>query len=164
MHDDICTLALEKSTSILIFPFQKSDNSPVPGVIKNVLDKAPCSVGILVDKKIIMHWRSESRNQARLSVCVVFLGGPDAREALAYGMRRVANPTIRLTVLRLIAEDEFASDIDSPLVKGLVDWSHAQELGIIGDMLASSDMKCSASVLVVQQQFTVEDLAHAHED
>ncbi|XP_058203207.1 cation/H(+) antiporter 15-like [Rhododendron vialii] len=222
MHDDICTLALEKRTSILIFPFQKSDNSPIPGVIKNVLDKAPCSVGILFDKKIITHWRSDSHNQARLSVCVVFLGGPDAREALAYGMRMVANPAIRLTVLRLIAEDEFVSDMletrhdidliqelraayndtqrieyreeivrdgvetskvilslddrydfmlvgrrldsDSPLVKGLADWSHAQELGIIGDMLASSDMKCSASVLVVQQQFTVEDLAHAHED
>ncbi|KAI8566062.1 hypothetical protein RHMOL_Rhmol02G0010200 [Rhododendron molle] len=54
-------------------------------------------------------------------------------------------------------------DSDSPLVKGLTNWSHAQELGIIGDMLASSGMKCCA-VLVVQQQFTVEDLAHAHED
>ncbi|KAH7856614.1 hypothetical protein Vadar_003551 [Vaccinium darrowii] len=225
MHDDICTLALEKSTSILIFPFQKSDNSPIPGVIKNLLDKAPCSVGILVDKRIITHWRFDSHNQTRISVCVVFAGGPDAREALAYGMRMAANPATRLTVLRLISEDEFFSDMletrhdidlirklraeysdnqrieyreeivkdgvgtskvilslddhydfmlvgrrlhsDSPLLTGLVDWSHhtqPQELGIIGEMLSSSDTKCSASVLVVQQQFTVEDVAHAHQD
>ncbi|KAH7857724.1 hypothetical protein Vadar_015885 [Vaccinium darrowii] len=222
MHDDICALALEKSTSILIVPFQKSGNSPIPGVIENLLDKAPCSVGILVDKRIITHWRSDSHNQTRISVCVVFVGGPDAREALAYGMRMAANPATRLTVLRLISEDEFVSDMsetrqdidliqelraeyndnqrieyreeivqdgvgtskvilslddhydfmlvgrrldsDSPLVTGLVDWNHTQELGIIGDMLASSDMKCSASVLVVQQQFTVEDVAHEHQD
>ncbi|KAH7858878.1 hypothetical protein Vadar_028967 [Vaccinium darrowii] len=222
MHDDICALALEKSTSILIFPFQKSDNSPIPGVIKNLLDKAPCSVGILVDKRIITHWRSDSHNQARISVCVFFVGGPDAREALACGMRMASNPAISLTVLRLISEEDFVSDMsetrydidlilelkadyddnqrieyreeivkdgvgtskvilslddhydlmlvgrrldsDSPFVKGLVDWSHTQELGIIGDMLASPDMKCSASVLVVQQQFTVEDVAHAHQD
>ena len=50
-------------------------------------------------------------------------------------------------------------DSDSPLVAGLTDWSYVHELGIIGDMLASSDMKNSASVLVVQQQSTVEDLA-----
>ncbi|GFZ08994.1 hypothetical protein Acr_20g0008020 [Actinidia rufa] len=218
MHDDIGLVALEKSTSLLIIPYHKSDTvSNIKGVVRNVIDKAPCSVGILVDKKIIMHWQSDSHNQSQFHVCVVFYGGRDSREALAYGMRMVENPAIRLSVIRLIAEDEFITDMletkldikmiqdlrtmyegnqrieyrevivkdgvetcgvlfslddqydfmlvgrrldsDSPLVAGLTDWSYVHELGIIGDMLASSDMKNSASVLVVQQQSTVEDLA-----
>ncbi|KAI8010534.1 Cation/H(+) antiporter 14 [Camellia lanceoleosa] len=34
---------------------------------------------------------------------------------------------------------------DSSLVTGLTDWSYMEELGIIGDILASSDMKVNAS-------------------
>ncbi|GMP84962.1 hypothetical protein CsSME_00038291 [Camellia sinensis var. sinensis] len=178
--------------------------------------KAPWSVGIVVDKKIVMYWRSDCHNEIKFNVCVIFLGGPDSREALALGMRMVENPPIRLTVIRLIAEDDFITDLletkldvraifklenfykndngiqyrevivkdgtntmevlhslddqydlilvgrrldsESPLVAGLADWSFVPELGIIGDILASSDMECNASMLVLQQQSTVEDL------
>lgn len=215
MHGDICTLALQKSTSLIIVPFEKSESNPVRGVKRKLLDKAPCSVGILVDKKILTYFRIE--NESKYHVCVVFTGGPDSREALAYGARMVENRDTRLTVIRLIAEDEFVTDLieakldmkaiadlsgvsgysdrvdfreinvrdgaetsrvlmslddnidfilvgrrvdeESPLVSGLVEWANDfQELGILGDILASSDMKSNASVLVLQQQFTVEDL------
>ncbi|KAI7998966.1 Cation/H(+) antiporter 15 [Camellia lanceoleosa] len=216
MHDDICMLALQKSVSLLIIPFHKSESISIRGVKKNVLNKAPCSVGILVDKKIVMYWRSDCHSEIKFNVCVIFLGGPDSREALALGMRMVENPAIRLTVIRLIAEDDFITDLletkldvraifklenlykndnvieyrevivkdgtntmevlhslddqydlilvgrrldsESPLVARLADWSFVPELGIIGDILASSDMKCNASMLVLQQQSTVEDL------
>ncbi|KAL7252078.1 hypothetical protein ACSBR1_013848 [Camellia fascicularis] len=215
MHDDICTLALEKSASLLIIPFHKSESAAVREVTKNVLEKAPCSVGLLIDKRIIMNWRLDSHSKIKFHVCVIFVGGPDSREALAYGIRMVEDQAIRLTVIRLIAEDEFISDLmeakldlkvinelrnmngenqdieyrevivkdgaetsqvllaidnhydfmlvgrrldsDSPLVTGLTDWTYVQELGIIGDILASSDMKVNASILVLQQQSTVED-------
>lgn len=39
----------------------------------------------------------------------------------------------------------------SPLTAGLTDWSECPELGVIGDLLASSDFAATASVLVVQQ-------------
>jgi hypothetical protein len=39
----------------------------------------------------------------------------------------------------------------SPLFRGLEEWSECPELGVIGDMLASPDFECTASVLVVQQ-------------
>ncbi|KAI4332055.1 hypothetical protein L6164_016994 [Bauhinia variegata] len=42
-------------------------------------------------------------------------------------------------------------DIVSPLTSGLTDWSECPELGVIGDLLASSDFATTASVLVVQQ-------------
>ncbi|KAL7195597.1 hypothetical protein ACSBR1_035763 [Camellia fascicularis] len=216
MHDDICMLALEKSVSLLIIPFQNSESIAIRGVKKNVLDKAPCSVGILVDKKIVMYWRPDCHDEIKFNVCVIFLGGPDSREALALGMRMVENSAIRLTVIRLIAKDDFITDLvetkldvrainelknlyksnegieytevivkdgantievlqflddqydlmlvgrrhdnESPLVSGLANWSFVSELGIIGDILASSDMQCNASVLVLQQQSTVEDL------
>ncbi|XAR48912.1 hypothetical protein NMG60_11031899 [Bertholletia excelsa] len=216
MHEDILTLTLERNASLLIIPFQKSGSYAMRGVTKNVLDKAPCSVGLLVDKKIIMHWRSDPRRQANtLRICVIFVGGADFREALACGMFMARNPLVKLHVIRLIAEDEFISDLmdskldfraiaelrtlfehnqnvdytemnvedgietsrallslgdnydfiltgrriedGSPLVKGLSDWSYVEELGIIGDIIASSDMKSNASVLVIQQQSTRED-------
>ncbi|XP_052208376.1 cation/H(+) antiporter 15-like isoform X2 [Diospyros lotus] len=216
MHDDICTLALEKNACLLVIPFCKSQGIGMRGVTKNVLDKAPCSVGLLVDKKIIMPQRSDYKNAAKIWVCVVFAGGPDSREALAYGTFMARNPAVRLTVIRLIAEDNFITDLldarldanvmeefwnlnkdntcveyrevtvrdgaetsrvllslndpydfmltgrrldsDCPLVAGLADWGYVEEMGIIGDILASSDMKIDASVLILQQQSTVEDL------
>ncbi|KAI7997002.1 Cation/H(+) antiporter 15 [Camellia lanceoleosa] len=218
IHDDICMLALEKNVSLLIIPFQNSESIAISGMKKNVPDKAPCSVGILVHKKIDMYWRSDCHDEIKFNVCVIFLERPDSREALALGMRIVKNPAIRLTAIRLIAKDDFITDLvetkldvrainelknlyksnegieyakvivkdgantvevlqflddqydlmlmgrrldnESPLLFGLTNWSFVSELGIIGDILASADMKCNASVLVLQQQSTVEDLLH----
>ncbi|KAL7170200.1 hypothetical protein ACSBR2_035123 [Camellia fascicularis] len=163
-----------------------------------------------------MSWRSNCHDEIKFNVCVIFLGGLDSHEALALGVRMVENPAIRLAVIRLIAEDDFITDLvetkldkrainelknlyksnegieyievivtdgantvevlqflddqydlmlvgrrldnESPLVFGLTHWSFVSELGIIGGILASSDMKCNASVLVLQQQSTVEDI------
>lgn len=215
MHGDICTLALQKSANLIIVPFEKSESNLVRAVKRKLLDKAPCSVGILVDRKILTYFHIE--NESKFHVCVVFTGGPDSREALAYGVRMVEYLDTRLTVIQLTAEDEFVTDLieakmdmkeiaelrlvrgyedrvdfreicvrdgaetskvlmsldesidfilvgrrvdkESPLVSGLVEWSnYFEELGILGDVLASSDMKSNASVLVLQQQSTVEDL------
>lgn len=40
---------------------------------------------------------------------------------------------------------------ESPILRGLAEWNECPELGVIGDMLSSSDIKGSASVLVIQQ-------------
>ncbi|KAL5074993.1 hypothetical protein RYX36_013977, partial [Vicia faba] len=42
--------------------------------------------------------------------------------------------------------------IDSHQTYGLQDWSEFPELGPVGDNLASSDLNCKTSILVVQQQ------------
>lgn len=58
MHDDVCYLALEKRTILIIVPFHKQwtcgdqveSSYSFRHLNKNVLEKAPCSVGILVDR------------------------------------------------------------------------------------------------------------------
>jgi hypothetical protein len=42
--------------------------------------------------------------------------------------------------------------LKSPQTTGLENWTEYPELGVIGDLLASRDMKSKASILVVQQQ------------
>ncbi|CAM8976111.1 unnamed protein product [Rhodiola kirilowii] len=46
---------------------------------------------------------------------------------------------------------------ESTLLEGLQEWNEYPELGGIGDMLATSDTSCRASVLVIQQQTFIED-------
>lgn len=40
----------------------------------------------------------------------------------------------------------------SPLTVGMSDWAECPELGVIGDLLASSDFMLDGSVLVLQQR------------
>ncbi|RZS24953.1 hypothetical protein BHM03_00058085 [Ensete ventricosum] len=101
MHDDVCSLALDKKVTLVILPFHKNVkadgsiifvNPAVQSVNVNVLRYTPCSVAILVDHgisdcgKLLQH------------VAVYFLGGADDREALAYGSRMAKRAAIRLTV------------------------------------------------------------------
>ena len=59
MHDDVCRIALDKGTSLVIIPFYKrfhvngalqSSKKAIKIANQNVLDMAPCSVAILVDR------------------------------------------------------------------------------------------------------------------
>ncbi|KAF6174091.1 hypothetical protein GIB67_020273 [Kingdonia uniflora] len=108
MHDDVCSLALEKRTSLIIVPFHKTwmakgivKSSPaIRNVNYNVLDKAPCSVGILVDRRQLGLLSSSV-----YSVAVLFFGGADDREALSYGGRMAENINTRLAVIRFSAPE-----------------------------------------------------------
>ncbi|TKY59981.1 Cation/H(+) antiporter 4 [Spatholobus suberectus] len=66
-------------------------------------------------------------------------------------------PETSTVLCRIINEHDFflvgrRHDLDSPQTEGLTDWSEFSELGVIGDLLASSDLETRACVLVVQQQ------------
>lgn len=222
MHEDICTLALDKLTSLIILPFHRKYS--VDGSIEledntlrtlncSVIDRAPCSVAILVNRS---HPRRPSTPAvaASYSIAMVFLGGNDDREALTLAKRMVKDSSISLTVVRLIPEgeegitdwdkmldaeaikdlryrtagggdnvvyiEEVVHDgpetatklreliddydlfivgrrynVESPLTSGLDEWSEFPELGVVGDMLASTDFNGWCSVLVVQQQMTM---------
>lgn len=216
MHDDVCSLAFNKLADLIILPFHRKwnqqgklmlDSSVTRAMNRQVLDLAPCSVGILIDRHKM---RRSSHNSSVFRVAVIFLGGDDDREALAYGLRMAASPGIHLSVIRLMARDDIEEDEwetvlnteslkeikfqssvqanvvyreemakdgsqtaltvnqlaevfdfimvgrrhreDSTLLSGLMEWCEFQELGPLGDMLASMDAKKAVSVLVVQQQ------------
>ncbi|KAK9276473.1 hypothetical protein L1049_006006 [Liquidambar formosana] len=126
MHEDICTTAERKRASIIILPFhkhQKVDGSlettrtDFRWVNKRVLEYAPCSVGILVDRGLggTSH---VSASNVSYSITVLFFGGRDDREALAYGARMAEHPGISLKVIRFLVEPETVGEIVKVNING----------------------------------------------
>ncbi|KAA8542522.1 hypothetical protein F0562_023674 [Nyssa sinensis] len=219
MHEDICTLALDTLASIVILPFHQkwaidgsieSEDHCLRTLNFSVLNRAPCSVGILVDRGQSGSSSSSEPAQASYHVAMIFVGGNDDQEALTYAKRMAKCSNVSLTVIRLISLDDedlknigksldlqvlddvklnnggnrrvkyieqvvkdgretaqkvcpMINDYDlvivgrrnnlrSPQTAGLEQWSEFPELGVIGELLALSELKSRASVLVVQQQ------------
>lgn len=135
MHEEVCTLAEDKRISFMILPFQKQatlgsvieeGNAAFHGVNQNILVNAPCSVGIFVDRGFSGDSSSNNnvKNIAMMlikkkqrNIAMIFIGGPDDREALAFAWRIIGNVGVHfLTVLRLLPGDdvEEVEKIDSP--------------------------------------------------
>lgn len=212
MHEDVCFLALDKVASIIILPFHRKwsingkiehEDKTIRSLNCKVMEKAPCSVGILVSR--FVHQRDSP-----LRLAMIFLGGNDDREALCLANRAAKDSSVNLVVYHITTnnKDEI-QDVDTmldhamlkdakkecsnlktvihkeiivedgaqissilrqmidehdffivgrrhgivcPQTKGLQGWSEFSELGLIGDFLASTDLECKSSVLVVQQQ------------
>ncbi|VVA31550.1 PREDICTED: cation/H(+) antiporter [Prunus dulcis] len=191
----------------VIGPFNhiESDDNTRRALNSSVLERAPCSIGIIVHRGHVRH------SSSLYSIAMIFLGGRDDREALTFAKRVTKDPgSFSLTVVRLDAEDgktmndwekvldnevlkefkqksvanahvkyieETAKDaiqttrilrsimnefeliivgrrngLDSPQTLGFSEWSEFPELGVIGDLLVSSDFDSNASIFVVQQQ------------
>ena len=110
MQDDICWLALYKAVTLIILPFHRtwsldrtsivSDSEMIRFANFNVLKQAPCSVGILIERHIV---NKTQESQQNLKVCVIFVGGKDYMEALAFARRMARQENVTLTVLCLVA-------------------------------------------------------------
>ncbi|KAG2384705.1 Cation/H(+) antiporter 4 Protein CATION/H+ EXCHANGER 4 [Vigna angularis] len=219
MYDDICTLALNKFTSLIVLPFHKkwsSDGNSIEIEDESlrelnfrVMRRAPCSVGILIERMQMTHIFSP---ETPYTVCMLFIGGKDDREALYFAKRMTKNPHVRLTVVRFLARNNYSevtdlqelldteilndiringkvgetnmnyiekivqdgpetalvirklvkeydliivgrqAGIETPQTSGLLQWSEYPELGVLGDLLASTDAAGKATVFVMQQQ------------
>ncbi|KAL3578972.1 hypothetical protein D5086_020476 [Populus alba] len=111
MHDDICRLAMNKRATIVIMPFHKkwaidgsieSTSRSIQQMNRNVLKNAPCSVGILIDRGILNGSLSVLNGRLLFNVAVLFFGGPDDAESLAYGARMVRHGCVRITVVNFL--------------------------------------------------------------
>ncbi|KAK1567316.1 hypothetical protein Q3G72_010781 [Acer saccharum] len=111
MHEDLLSIAFHRKTSLVIVPFYKSFSADggvesaknsIKITNQNVLDKAPCSVAILVDRGLLKMPRFISESWCEYRVAVLFLGGSDDHEALAIGGRMAGHPSVHLTVIRLL--------------------------------------------------------------
>ncbi|XP_071719997.1 cation/H(+) antiporter 20-like [Rutidosis leptorrhynchoides] len=123
MHEDICQVADKKKAAIIILPFhrrwgRKDNEEDVadigPGwevVSQRVLTHAPCTVALLVDRGGLVSILKR--------VCVVFIGGPDNREALELGGRMAAQPVTKVTVIRFLVENGDNSCVDEDIEKKL---------------------------------------------
>ncbi|MED6136773.1 hypothetical protein PIB30_058967 [Stylosanthes scabra] len=119
MHVDICATAGRKKAAVIILPFHKhqrldgsleTTRSDFKHVNRRVLENAPCSVGILVDRGLGGTSHISASNVS-YSITVLFFGGGDDREALAYGARMAEHPGIRLTALRFVVEPSSTGEI-----------------------------------------------------
>ncbi|KVI09486.1 cation/H(+) antiporter 20 [Cynara cardunculus var. scolymus] len=123
MHEDICHVAKEKRVPMVILPFHKrwikTDGSYLienaghgwRGVNQRVLNNAPCSVAVLVDRGL----GGESQQNLGPAIttqkaCVMFFGGPDDRECLELGGRMVEHPAVNVTVLRFVEDNRTEQD------------------------------------------------------
>ncbi|KAE8658731.1 HIT-type Zinc finger family protein isoform 1 [Hibiscus syriacus] len=116
MYQDVCKLALISKSVIIILPLEKKYDGEIAtteewgggnqSVIIQVLENAPCSVGLLVEKA--ERWQLPQK--ASFSFIVLFLGGPDSREALSYSSRMAENPRVSLTVIRFLSGDNEGDD------------------------------------------------------
>lgn len=119
MHDDVYSLALDRSTSLILVPFHKRFHSNgVMSLSKNnlklvnnhILDKAPCSVAIVVNRGTSNVLRSIATDLYSFQIAVVFIGGPDDREAIFIGAKMSGHPNINLTMIRLSESGNVPSD------------------------------------------------------
>ncbi|XP_073054676.1 cation/H(+) antiporter 15-like [Primulina eburnea] len=113
MHDDVCSLAAEKKVSLVIVLFHKhpvihipeAESNAIRAVNTNISRNSPCTVGILIDHGAMTCTGSMLSHRDVWRVGVIFLGGEDDREALAYGCRMAKHPNIRLNVVRFLDHD-----------------------------------------------------------
>ncbi|GJZ96815.1 hypothetical protein Tco_0669149 [Tanacetum coccineum] len=106
MHEDICNGAECNRAAMIILPFHKhlrldGQLETTRGEHVNCLEHAPCSVGILVDRGFggTSHITASNVNSL---VTVLFFGGNDDHEELAYGARMAEHPGINLIVVRFL--------------------------------------------------------------
>ncbi|KAL5757808.1 hypothetical protein ACOSP7_020419 [Xanthoceras sorbifolium] len=135
MDDDICTLALDKLSSLIILPFHRtwyidgsleSDDTTIRNLNCRVLEKAPCSIGILIDHGNIRRpvMRSDTLSKVSNKIAMLFMGGSDDREALALAMRMSQDARVGLTVAHFIAKSDdgevnWQTILDSETLRGV---------------------------------------------
>ncbi|KAK8595654.1 hypothetical protein V6N12_064168 [Hibiscus sabdariffa] len=119
MYEDICNLAMNCSTSFIILPFHRRwytdgtiewEDQTVRSLNLDILEKAPCSVGILVEgRRNLRDTLPSSSNTPSFHVAVIFLGGQDDWEAIALGKRISQDESATLTIIHLKAANNLGT-------------------------------------------------------
>jgi len=139
IHEDIYHSADEKRTSLILLPFHKQltleGTLEVSCVVykdinQNVMQGAPCSVAIFVDRDF------GSVPKTNLHMCVVFVGGPDDREALAIAWRMAGRPGTKLSVVRIVLMDA-AAEADASIDASV----EAEAQGILSAVIDAEKQK-----------------------
>lgn len=118
MHEDICTSAEQKRCAIIILPFHKhqrfdghleTTRADFRNVNRKVLERAPCSVGILVDRGLGGSSHVSASN-ANYTITAFFIGGRDDREALSYGALMAEHVGVSLNAVRFVVGPKINGD------------------------------------------------------
>ncbi|KAJ0235018.1 Cation/H(+) antiporter 27 [Hirschfeldia incana] len=209
MHEDVCTIAFDQETDLVVLTLDGIE-SWERLLCRNLLQTCPCSIAVFVDRGRLPDFRFVPIKKLCITICAVFIGGPDDREMLAYATRLANHPSVKLHVFRLLDQngvsplldmDERNHDVrvinmfrkdnsennivfrevrieeavelmellrkegdefdvmmvgirheeDLLMLEGLSEWSNMKELGELGDLLISTDLQLSVSVLALHQ-------------
>ncbi|KAL3813912.1 hypothetical protein ACJIZ3_015180 [Penstemon smallii] len=124
MHDEVCEMAIDRRASLIIIPFHRrlattgrveSSNAGIKIMNDQILEMAPCTTAIIVDRGSNTTPSPDSEVSPLYNVAVVFVGGPDDREALAIGARMVGQPNVSLTILRIV-HNNFGREISEETI------------------------------------------------
>ncbi|KAJ0006821.1 hypothetical protein Pint_29634 [Pistacia integerrima] len=150
MQEDVCTLALDKTASLIILPFHRrwyidgsveSDDKYIRTLNSRVLEMSPCSVGIMIDRgsNINMPLHDDPLSELEYKVAAIFIGGPDDREALTFAKRMALNTRVSLTVIHLVAAgneegDKWGKMLDTVILRDVKDngYIHYKEKVVSG--------------------------------
>ncbi|GMJ12722.1 cation/H+ exchanger 4 [Hibiscus trionum] len=148
MYEDTCNLAMDRLTTFIILPFHRrwyidgrieSEDQTIQSLNLDILERAPCSVGILVEVRhnLKSPIRDTLSSYNYHNIGVIFMGGPDDREALALAKRISQPESVSLTVIHLKAKNSLGNilaDTDRMLddemlrdVKGSVKLTYIEE-------------------------------------
>ncbi|KAL9244097.1 hypothetical protein vseg_017906 [Gypsophila vaccaria] len=118
MHQEICNLVEDSMISLLVLPFHNTFQSGLKQidsftgfryVNKKVLRNAPCTVAIMVDRGFGTVEQLSKSSTGSFNVAVIFIGGKDDREALAYAGRVAYHRGVKLTIMRFLVD----TDVDN---------------------------------------------------
>ncbi|KAK9706976.1 hypothetical protein RND81_07G164700 [Saponaria officinalis] len=112
MHQEICGLAEDSMISLLVLPFHNNlklvdGHTGFRHVNKKVLRNAPCTTAIMVDRGFgAAEQLSKSSPVGSFNVVVIFIGGKDDREALAFAGRVAYHRGVKLTIMRFLVDTD----------------------------------------------------------
>nr|XP_010917365.1 cation/H(+) antiporter 15 [Elaeis guineensis] len=161
MHQDICSLALEKNAAFIIVPFMRDAGEdgeadrPNRTIISNVLSQATCTVGILIlkDGTVLPNPTNSKQN-----IGVLFWGGPDDREALSYAACLARHPSVHLSVTRFVAAMDQDTDTkemawDEKVVEELKREHSLNENVVIQEVVSKDVEKTVAQIKSIDNQY-----------
>uniref|UniRef100_A0A803LCS3 Cation/H+ exchanger domain-containing protein n=1 Tax=Chenopodium quinoa TaxID=63459 RepID=A0A803LCS3_CHEQI len=181
MHDDICTLALNNLASLIILPFHRK-LSTLDGSVEfedygqrtlnnSMLERAPCSVGIFINKGTLKLPTVESSNmtsvvvqsqpeQNQFSAAVIFIGADD-QEAVAYAKRMASGPMVWVLVIRLVAsEDE--TELDSTTISDIQQYKEIKQQFNYSEQVVHDGSQTAKMLRSIAEDFDLIIVGRSH--
>lgn len=168
MHEDICSSADSKGVAMIILPFHKhqrldgqleTTRADIRHVNRKVLEHAPCSVGLLIDRGLggPTHIAASDVNSV---MTVLFFGGHDDHEALAYGAWMAEHPGITLIIVRFVLQPKVLGEVVSI---NMDDIPNAEESNFDEEILEPYKNNVSTNSSITYEETVVSNAAETIE-
>ncbi|CAN8252613.1 unnamed protein product [Cochlearia groenlandica] len=180
MDQDICNLALDHLTSIIIIPsgrtwshdgLYEQDDLMIRRLNGSLLDIAPCSIGVLNDKGYRRcNLKNKKGAKKPVNVGVIFIGGKDDREAVSVAKWMRPNPRVCLTVTRFVSGKELDKSknwdylIDDEVLNGLKDTYSTAENFAYREKVVNSGPAVATTVRSLAEDQDLMIVGRYHDD